>query len=203
MSPLPVWVWKTISWWKIIKGRTPTSLISLIFEPPLPIREPHWLPGKTRRRVTGGLLVTLLFVMAALISWGRIQKYVFPLWQLYLTTPNFSHARTGRSDFTQIFFFFFLLGFTSSNLAAIMEKALKMPSVGPVMVTILSGDEPSDMLMRAPLWKHKFTIIPACLNQNGAVTNHKWSQLKRGVAWGLTSSLIFFTVSPFWTHSGN
>ncbi len=34
-----------------------------------------------------------------------------------------------------------------------MEKALKMPSVGPVMVTILSGDDPSDMLIRAPLWK--------------------------------------------------
>lgn len=32
-----------------------------------------------------------------------------------------------------------------------MEKALKMLSVGPVMVTILSGDDPSDMLMRAPL----------------------------------------------------
>ena len=43
---------------------------------------------------------------------------------------------------------------TSSNLSAIMEKALKRPSVGPVMVTILSGDEPSEMLMRAPLWKH-------------------------------------------------
>lgn len=57
---------------------TPTSLISLIFEPPFPISEPHWLPGKTRRSVTGGLLVTLLFVIAALISLREIQKYVFP-----------------------------------------------------------------------------------------------------------------------------
>lgn len=45
---------------------------------------------------------------------------------------------------------------TSSNFCAIIEKALKMPSVGPVMVTILSGDEPSDMLMRAPLYKYLF-----------------------------------------------
>lgn len=44
-----------------------------------------------------------------------------------------------------------VLGFTSSNFCAIMEKALKMPSVGPVMVTILSGDDPSDMFIRAPL----------------------------------------------------
>lgn len=43
------------------------------------------------------------------------------------------------------------LSFTSSNFCAIMEKALKIPSVAPVMVTILSGDDPSDMLMRAPL----------------------------------------------------
>lgn len=53
-----------------------------------------------------------------------------------------------------------MLCITSSNFCAIMEKALKMPSVGPVMVTILSGDDPSDMLMRAPLWKHKSIIIP-------------------------------------------
>lgn len=53
-----------------------------------------------------------------------------------------------------------VLYFTSSNFSAIMENALKMPSVGPVMVTILSGDDPSDMLMRAPLWKHKSIIIP-------------------------------------------
>lgn len=54
-----------------------TSLISLIFEPPFPISDPHWLPGKTRRRVTGGLLVTLLFVIAAVISWEKVQKYFF------------------------------------------------------------------------------------------------------------------------------
>lgn len=53
-----------------------------------------------------------------------------------------------------------VLDFTSSNFSAIMENALKMPSVGPVMVTILSGDDPSDMLMRAPLWKQKSIIIP-------------------------------------------
>lgn len=44
-----------------------------------------------------------------------------------------------------------LLRRTSSNFCAIMAKALKIASVAPVMVTILSGDDPSDMLMRAPL----------------------------------------------------
>ena len=32
-----------------------TSLISLILEPPLPMRLPHWLAGIMRRTVTGGL----------------------------------------------------------------------------------------------------------------------------------------------------
>lgn len=40
---------------------------------------------------------------------------------------------------------------TSSNLYAIIAKALKMASVGPVMVTILSGQFPSEMLILAPL----------------------------------------------------
>lgn len=34
-----------------------------------------------------------------------------------------------------------------------MAKALKMASVGPVMVTILSGQFPSEMLILAPLWR--------------------------------------------------
>lgn len=62
---------------------------------------------------------------------------------------------------------------TSSNFCAIMEKALKMPSVGPVMVTILSGDDPSDMLIRAPLWKHKSTIIPASICCHCSASAHK------------------------------
>lgn len=33
-----------------------------------------------------------------------------------------------------------------------MAKALKMASVGPVMVTILSGQFPSEMLILAPLY---------------------------------------------------
>lgn len=44
---------------------------------------------------------------------------------------------------------FYLL--TSSNFSAIIEKALKIASVGPVIVTILSGQEPSEILIRAPL----------------------------------------------------
>lgn len=40
---------------------------------------------------------------------------------------------------------------TSSSFSMIMEKALKMEVVGPARVMILSGQFPSDMLMRAPL----------------------------------------------------
>lgn len=41
---------------------------------------------------------------------------------------------------------------TSSSLKVIMVKALNTQSVGPEMVMILSGQEPSEMLIRAPLW---------------------------------------------------
>lgn len=49
-----------------------TSRISLILQPPFPIREPHWLAGTTMRRVTGGLLVAVLFVIELLMSWARM-----------------------------------------------------------------------------------------------------------------------------------
>lgn len=45
-----------------------TSRMSLILQPPLPMREPHWLAGTTIRRVTGGLLVAVLFVIELLMS---------------------------------------------------------------------------------------------------------------------------------------
>jgi len=45
-----------------------TSLISLILEPPLPMREPHWLAGTTSLRVTGGLLVAGLLLIELIIS---------------------------------------------------------------------------------------------------------------------------------------
>ena len=32
-----------------------TSLISLIFDPPFPIMEPHWLAGTIKRNVIGGI----------------------------------------------------------------------------------------------------------------------------------------------------
>lgn len=44
-----------------------------------------------------------------------------------------------------------LADLTSSNFSMIMEKALKMEVVGPARVMILSGQFPSEMLMRAPL----------------------------------------------------
>lgn len=40
---------------------------------------------------------------------------------------------------------------TSSSLKVIMVKARNTQSVGPVMVMILSGQEPSEMLILAPL----------------------------------------------------
>ena len=40
--------------------------------------------------------------------------------------------------------------FTSSSFLQIRLKALKIASVDPVMVTIRSGHDPSEMLMRAP-----------------------------------------------------
>uniref|UniRef100_A0A8C2XNT4 Uncharacterized protein n=1 Tax=Cyclopterus lumpus TaxID=8103 RepID=A0A8C2XNT4_CYCLU len=36
--------------------------------PPLPMSEPHWLAGTTRRMVTGGLLVAVLLVIEVLMS---------------------------------------------------------------------------------------------------------------------------------------
>lgn len=47
---------------------TRTSLISLILQPPFPMREPHWLAGTTSRRVTGGRLAAVLLVMELLMS---------------------------------------------------------------------------------------------------------------------------------------
>lgn len=41
---------------------------------------------------------------------------------------------------------------TSSNLKAIMETARKTASVEPVMVVMRSGQDPSEMVMRALLW---------------------------------------------------
>lgn len=52
---------------------------------------------------------------------------------------------------------FYLL--TSSNFSAIIEKALKIASVGPVIVTILSGQEPSEILIRAPLCQKEQTFF--------------------------------------------
>lgn len=47
---------------------------------------------------------------------------------------------------------------TSSNFSMIMENALNMAVVGPANVMILSGQLPSEMLMRAPLYKEKQRI---------------------------------------------
>lgn len=54
-----------------------TSLISLILEPPLPIRDPHWLAGTTSLSVTGGLLVAGLLLIELMISWGGRKTHVW------------------------------------------------------------------------------------------------------------------------------
>lgn len=53
-----------------------TSLISLILEPPLPIRDPHWLAGTTSLSVTGGLLVAGLLLIELMMSWGGRETWV-------------------------------------------------------------------------------------------------------------------------------
>lgn len=51
-----------------------TSLISFIFAPPFPMREPHWLAGMTNRRVTGGLELMVPLATNAVRSWREIKK---------------------------------------------------------------------------------------------------------------------------------
>lgn len=147
-----------------MKGQT--SLISLILQPPLPMSEPHWLAGTTRRMVTGGLLVAVLLVIEVLMSWrddytrGKL-KYVQKMW---LVLPLLVWLRTWRANLT------------SSSFSMIMEKALKMEVVGPARVMILSGQFPSEMLMRAPLCtegegnKRGSTKLVTTLPYDGCVT---------------------------------
>ena len=54
---------------------------------------------------------------------------------------------------------------TSSNLQQIIVKALCMLSVVPVMVTIRSGHEPSDMLILAPLCQQQKQQIKQQIKQ--------------------------------------
>lgn len=92
-----------------------TSRISLIFEPPLPINEPHCDAGTISLNVIGVLVVPPP-----------------PPAPPPCTSWNCEHH--------------------SSNFLHIRVNALKIEFVGPVTVTILSGHEPSDMLILAPDW---------------------------------------------------
>lgn len=173
-----------------------TSLISLILQPPLPMSEPHWLAGTTRRMVTGGLLVAVLLVIEVLMSWrddytrGKL-KYVQKMW---LVLPLLVWLRTRWANLT------------SSSFSMIMEKALKMEVVGPARVMILSGQFPSEMLMRAPLCtevegnKTGSTKLVTPLTYDGCVTVTRIMDirpLKKSIIMQPTSSLIFLTDSPF------
>lgn len=71
-------------WWQ-------TSLISLILQPPLPMSEPHWLAGTTRRMVTGGLLVAVLLVIEVLMSWRESD-----MMRKLTKCQSFSRAATRR-----------------------------------------------------------------------------------------------------------
>lgn len=90
-----------------------TSRISLILEPPLPIKEPHWEAGTISLSVIGGLETPP-------------PPPAPPPWMSW----NWEHH--------------------SSNFLHINVNALKMEFVGPVTVTIRSGQEPSEMLIFAP-----------------------------------------------------
>ena len=66
---------------------------------------------------------------------------------------------------------------TSSNFLQIIVKALKMESVDPVTVTILSGHDESEMLILAPLCK----ISNVCINMR-LCRNHSEFKQKSLVA---------------------
>ena len=83
-----------------------TSLISLIFEPPFPISEPHCEAGTIKRRVIGG--------------------------------------RGTEGEVTR-------LERSSSNFAQIRVNAFRIDWLVPITVTIRSGQDPSVMLIFAPL----------------------------------------------------
>lgn len=169
-----------------------TSLISFILQPPLPMSEPHWLAGTTRRMVTGGLLVAVLLVIEVLMSW----------WE---TLNKRANQRVTCAAMTRPIKDAARPELTSSSFSMIMEKALKMEVVGPARVMILSGQFPSEMLMRAPL----------CRDGPGKQTGRtRWattlqfnrhsppSGIKDRIPLNIssgepTSSLIFLTDSPF------
>lgn len=93
-----------------------TSLISLIFEPPFPISEPHCEAGTIKRRVIGG--------------------------------------RGTEGEVTR-------LERSSSNFAQIRVNAFRIDWLVPITVTIRSGQDPSVMLIFAPLSSlNRFTISP-------------------------------------------
>ena len=85
------------------------SLISLIFEPPFPMSEPHCEAGITRRKVIGG---------------------------------------RGTEGVT-------IASRSSSNLAQISVNAFWIDLLVPMTVTMRSGQEPSVMLIFAPLCKER------------------------------------------------
>lgn len=79
-----------------------------------------------------------------------------------------------------------------------MAKALKMVSVGPVMVTILSGQLPSEILIRAPLWNKQHMNTVNVVNEAlRPLARIHLNYLFPGKRVEFTSSRIFFTVSPF------
>lgn len=121
-----------------------TSRISLILVPALPMSEPHWLAGMTRRSVTG--------VLPAAVPSPR--------------SCRGGHARNAGPPLGAGGSQSLLIGQgapTSSSLKAIMETARKTASVEPVMVVMRSGQEPSEMVMRALLWGRR--CVPSALLQ--------------------------------------
>lgn len=111
---------------------------------------------------------------------------------------------------------------TSSSLKAIMETARKTASVEPVMVVMRSGQEPSEMVMRALLWGRQCVpsgaqssaLLQLCVTPSLLSLPHPTQSREppKGTRTGgrggdsrgpttapraLTCSRILFTVSPF------
>lgn len=61
-----------------------TSRISLILDPPFPMREPHWLAGTTNRRVTGGLGTVGVFCK----SWNNIEPNKFRICNIWIQSQH-------------------------------------------------------------------------------------------------------------------
>ena len=112
------------------------SRISLIFDPPLPMIEPHWVAGTINLKTSGG-----------------INPPQLPFWRSkYYDEGRASEKWTKRTTDNRVS----MSVHTSWTLAVINWNALNMEFNVPVTVTIRSEDDPSDIWIFEPDWKQNF-----------------------------------------------